>query len=184
MLFRSRLERLPDCHFYPPDRIVGQSLDFVLPTGADGTLWQRLLNDCQIVAYQHSLKEGSPAAGGLWFWAAGGLPALDEVEPRVQRLFGTDVVWSALASWQNLKHEPETPTADNVPDSSLVAWEPEPGLDEGATLAVLESWMKPLWQRVRLGRLAVLEVASRSRVWRLTPQAAWQIWRRSPEPWA
>jgi len=179
-----RLESLPDCEFVPPDKIVGQSLDFVLPSGPDGALWQRLLNDCQMIAHQHALTGDAGRPGGLWFWGGGTLPPSDQIAARVQHLYGVDPLWSALARWLNLSHDESTPTSLNgLPDSSLVEWHPASGPDARSAMEALDDWLRPLWRRLRTGGLDGLAIASRSHVWRLNAVAAWQVWRRSPETW-
>lgn len=179
-----RLDCLPDCEFTPPEKIAGQSLDFVMPEGPDGARWRRLLNDCQVIAHQHSLAGRAGGVGGLWFWGGGALPLGTGIQARVQHLFGVDPLWSALAVWLSLSHDQSRPSSSNdLPDSSLVEWCPGPGLDGDVSMGALDDWLRPLWRRLKLGRLDALEIASRTHAWRLSPAAAWQIWRRQPETW-
>lgn len=174
-----RLEALPECRFVPPSAVHGESLDYVLPAGPDAAQWRRVLNDCQVILHQHARQAGPDHPGGLWFWGAGCLPPRQPLKPRVGRLFGSDPLWPALADWLGLEHAGAVDVAA-APDASLIEWRPDPALDQAGNLLALERWLKPLWQRLRLGRLNALEIAGRQRAWRLGPAAAWRLWRRSP----
>ena len=174
-----KLSSVPDCRFVPPDELEGQSLDHVLPSGPDARFWRRLLNECQIIAHQHGRESGADGPGGLWFWGPGSLPASSGLAPRVQRLVGRDPIWAALARWLNLDHTAAVADSSALADASLAEWLADVSVDRAANLAAFDAWLKPLWRRIRLGKLDALEIASRTRVWRLTPKAAWRFWRAS-----
>ncbi|MFW5816155.1 MAG: hypothetical protein ACOCVP_04800 [Wenzhouxiangella sp.] len=174
-----RLEAMPECRFVPPDAVHGESLDYVLPAGPDAARWRRLLNDCQVILHQYSRQAGAGHPGGLWFWGAGSLPPRGSIGPRVARLFGSDPLWPALADWLDLEHALTVDVAA-APDASLIEWRPDAALDQAGNLLALDRWLKPLWQRLRLGRLDALEIAGDRRAWRLGSAAAWRLWRRSP----
>ncbi|NDY94433.1 hypothetical protein [Wenzhouxiangella limi] len=173
-----RLERLPECRFVPPAEVHGESMDYVLPAGPDAARWRRLLNECQVILHQQADAADPGRPGGLWFWGAGSLPPRDQIRPRVRHLSGADPLWSALAAWLGLEHAAEA-DAGPARDGSLIEWQPDPALDQGANLAALDEWLTPLWRRLRWGRLHALEIAGRRRVWRLSPAAAWCFWQRS-----
>ncbi|MFP4209535.1 MAG: hypothetical protein ACLFSC_12895 [Wenzhouxiangella sp.] len=174
-----RLSGLPECRFVPPAAVRGESLDYVLPAGPEAVRWRRLLNECQVIAHQHARQAGPGFPGGLWFWGPGQLPARSAIRPRVRRLIGQDPLWAALAGWLNLELA-EDLAGQPLPDASLVEWRPDPVLDRATNLAALDRWLKPLWRRLRLGRLDALEIAGRQRAWTLGPAAAWRFWQRAP----
>ncbi|MEE4638740.1 MAG: hypothetical protein V2J42_08390 [Wenzhouxiangella sp.] len=178
-----RLTSLPECRFIPPGDVHGESLDYVLPAGPDAARWRHLLNECQVILHQHAQGAASGHPGGLWFWGGGDLPPRDQVRPRVGRVVGFDALWEALAGWLGLEHEtgPEVLEIPNSSDSSLIEWRPDPALDRADNLSALDQWLKPLWQRVRRGRLDALEIAGPRRAWTLRPAAAWRFWRRSAQ---
>jgi hypothetical protein len=173
-----QLASLPECRFIPPGDVQGESLDYVLPAGPDAARWRRLLNECQGILHQYARAAGPGHPGGLWFWGGGDLPPRDQIRPRVGGVVGTDPLWQALAGWLGLAYE-AGPQASGTPDGSLIEWQPDPALDRAGNLAALDEWLKPLWQRLRRGRLDALEVAGPRRAWTLRPAAAWRFWRRS-----
>ncbi|MFU8833077.1 MAG: hypothetical protein ACNA7J_13125 [Wenzhouxiangella sp.] len=175
-----RLQQAPACRFIPPWAVSGQSLDHVLPVGADARPWRKLLNEAQMLLHQHldNDRNGATQPGGLWFWGAGKLPLRETVSTRVSSVCGSDPVLIALARW--LAMAGHAMNGDQLPPaSSLSEWQVKPELGAEQNLAALDDWLKPLWRRLRSGRLRVLELASRERAWTLNPGAAWCFWRRA-----
>lgn len=173
-----RLPALPDCVFHPPDVLAGQSLDHALPEGPEARRWQRLLNDCQVILHQY--REVSEV-GGLWFWGPGALPPRGQLQARVSHVSSSDPELLALADWLGLSHEPVDGPA-RVADASLVCWRPDPALSAGHNLRALADWVRPLWRRLRQGRIDALELAGQEQAWRVQPLQAWQLWRRRAGP--
>ncbi|TVS11435.1 MAG: hypothetical protein EA419_08010 [Wenzhouxiangella sp.] len=171
-----RLDRVPDCRFQPPWALAGQSLDHVLPEGPDARFWRRLLSDCQVLLHHHR-QLGQADADALWFWGPGSLPPRDQVRARVSHVASLDPDLLTLADWLALSHEPVDAPARPA-DASLVTWSADPEVSAEANLQRLAAWLAPLWRRLRWGRIGMLELASRSRAWQLTPACAWQFWRR------
>lgn len=175
-----KLESVPECRFVSPDEVLGESLDYVLPAGPGAKFWRQLLNDCQIVAHQYFRKIDTAGPGGLWFWGAGSLPAVSGLPARVQDLFGEDAPLVSLARWLGLGHAAVSPAPKDLPASCLVEWKSDAGVDRTTNLLALDAWLRPLWRRLRTGRLDALEIAGRKQVWRVMPYSAWRFWRRSP----
>lgn len=175
-----KLDRLPDCHFQPPAALSGCSLDHVLPEGPDALRWKKLLSECQVLLHQYQ-RRGQTQAGGLWFWGPGILPPRERLRLRVSHVAGLDPELLGLADWLGLSHEPVTAPA-TVADASLACWTPDQALSADDNLEHLNAWLKPLWRRLRQGRLDALELAGTTRAWRLSPGRAWQFWRRAAAP--
>ena len=173
-----RLDRVPDCRFQPPWALAGQSLDHVLPEGPDARFWDKLLSDCQVLLHHHRAR-GQAEADSLWFWGPGALPARDQVRARVRHVASADPQLQTLADWLALDHEP-VDAPPRVADASLVTWSADRHLSAEDNLKRLNGWLSPLWRRLRWGRIGVLELASRTRAWQLTPMQAWPFWRRRP----
>ncbi len=85
---------------YPLHDVVGRPIKHFLPEGEDARLWQRTLNEVQIVLHNHPLNQAREAAGqrpvnSLWFWGAGRLDgAVRAPLPAVQ---GQDPITVGLA---------------------------------------------------------------------------------------
>jgi hypothetical protein len=167
-----RLTALPDCTFTPPWQLRGRSLDHSLPEGGEARSWTRLLNECQVLLHQHrSDDHGGP--GGLWFWGAGRLP--EAPSPRVAHLSGRDEQLPAIADWLQLSYSPE---ATQPADSTLLVWDAPEDVDADQALARLAEFIRPLWRRLLLGSIDAIELASRTRAWRVEPRQARRFWVR------
>ncbi|QDF96708.1 hypothetical protein CJ010_09290 [Azoarcus sp. DD4] len=64
---------------FPLTDVVGRPIAHFLPEGEDARLWQRTLNEVQIVLHNHALNQAREGRGlrtlnSLWFWGAGMLP--------------------------------------------------------------------------------------------------------------
>ncbi|MCC4116081.1 hypothetical protein LLG90_12040 [Aromatoleum toluclasticum] len=62
--------------FFPLHDVVGRPVRDFLPEGEDARLWQRTMNELQIVLHNHPVNQAREAAGhrpanSLWFWGAG-----------------------------------------------------------------------------------------------------------------
>ncbi len=177
-----RLKQAPASQFVPPWAVAGHSLDHVLPTGDDARRWRKLLNEAQMLLHQHLDVEhpSTRQPGGLWFWGAGELPSRESVSRRVSSVTASDEVLTALSQW--LSMTPVPLAMDRAPPSgTLVEWPIEPGLSAAENLATLDRWLKPLWRRLKSGRLPALELASPERAWMVRPMDAWRFWRRGAE---
>ncbi|MCC5864495.1 MAG: hypothetical protein JJU31_05235 [Wenzhouxiangella sp.] len=171
-----RLEKIPECRFHPPWLLSGQSLDHVLPSGAEAGRWGRLLNESQVILHQYG--QGEPGhAGSLWFWGAGSLPARQQAQVRISHLDGTSPELIGLARWLSLSHSPALPKSA-VADCSLVEWPADQGATADDNLERLSRWLQPLWHGLRRFSLDTLELASRERCWRLSPAGSWRLWQR------
>jgi hypothetical protein len=172
-----QIEAIPECHLEPPWALAGVSLDELMPGGEKARQWRRLLSECQILIHQHRAHDhGGP--GGLWFWGAGQLPERHAVEPRVRRVFASDPVLVALSDWLNLpldsNEAPETFPCEDV----LIEWPAQYDHSAEDNLERLDAFLKPAWQRLRLGQLDSIELAGRERAWLTGTRDAWRFWVR------
>lgn len=63
---------------YPVHDVVGRPIKLFLPEGEDARLWQRTMNEAQILLHNHALNAARTAAGrapinSLWLWGNGTL---------------------------------------------------------------------------------------------------------------
>jgi hypothetical protein len=172
-----RLTHPPDCDFRPPWRLAGESLDFVQPEGEQAGLWKQLLSETQIVLHQYRAESGDDQqANGLWFWGPGQLPQRDPIRSVVSHVVSSDPGFLALSDWLALSAETSTAHALQVPaDASLVEFSLRADLDADENLARLDDFLRPLWRRLKWGRLDALQLADRGYCWTIRPMQAWNF---------
>lgn len=71
-----RLAAPARARFFPLHDVVGRPVRDFLPEGEDARLWQRTMNELQVVLHNHPVNQAREAAGhrpanSLWFWGAG-----------------------------------------------------------------------------------------------------------------
>ncbi|NUQ48777.1 MAG: hypothetical protein HUU27_02505 [Phycisphaerae bacterium] len=71
-----RLPRATKVTLYPLDDVVGRPVKHFLPEGDDARLWQRTMNEAQIVLHNHALsrareESGQRTVNSVWLWGAG-----------------------------------------------------------------------------------------------------------------
>lgn len=174
-----RLAESVDCRFSPPWELAGESMEHLMPTGADARRWRRLLNESQMMLHQYRAESAGPdrPPGSLWFWGSGALPARSAVRARISTIAGDDPIMRGLADWLELEHVPAR--LDEAPRPGLMmAWPFEHSLDAQTNLGRLDAWIRRAWRRLRLDRrFDALEIADGSRCWRFTTVDAWRVWR-------
>ncbi|WP_376696076.1 hypothetical protein [Wenzhouxiangella sp. EGI_FJ10305] len=173
-----RLESPPDAHFRPPWTLAGNSLEHCLPEGPDAGRWCRLLNETQVLLHQHRQVAEHPATipGSLWFWGGGELPKAGSAEPRVCRIVADDPILAGLADWLGLPQINFQEDAVAQP-GSLVEWPSRFEESAEVNLDRLQSFLRPLWRQLRLGRIRELELAGIETLRRFSVADAWRIWR-------
>lgn len=99
---------------FPLHDVIGRPVRQFLPEGEDARLWQRTMNEVQVLLHNHPLNQAREAAGrrpanSLWFWGAGALensraamlPAVQAAEPLARgmaRAAGAEVAAPDLAA--------------------------------------------------------------------------------------
>lgn len=74
----ARLNAMPDMATTPLLPAVGGVLDSCMPEGRDGGRWRAVINEAQMLIFEHPVNlareaAGKPVANGVWFWGAGSL---------------------------------------------------------------------------------------------------------------
>lgn len=173
-----RLAEPVDCRFSPPWELAGESMEHLMPAGADARRWRRLLNESQMMLHQHRAGSGpNRPPGSLWFWGDGALSARSAVRARISTIAGNDPIMHGLADWLELEHVPAR--FDESPRPGLMMiWPFDYSLDAQTNLRRLDAWIRRAWRRLRLDRrFEALEIADDSRCWRFTTADAWRVWR-------
>lgn len=187
-----RLAQPAAARFYPLHDVIGRPIKDFLPEGADARLWQRSMNEIQILLHNHPVNEarearGQRAANSVWFWGAGALASsLPRPAPTVQ---AGDPLAAGFARAAGIA--PEAPDcAKAMRSNTLVVLDtllkPALQLDIDrwrSELQILErDWFAPLRDALRTGRLnsLVLTAPGDRGTLALTQTSAdrWKFWRK------
>ncbi len=172
-----RLESAPDAHFQPPWTLAGNSLEHCLPEGPDARRWRRLLNETQVLLQQYRQGAEEPASvpGSLWFWGGGALPDPEAIQSRVCRIVADDPILAGLANWLGLPHRTFGKDVE-LQAGDLVEWPSRFEASAESNLEQLQEYLRPVWRRLRLGRIRELELAGMETLRRFSVRDAWRVW--------
>jgi len=187
-----RLHQPTAVTLYPLDDVTGRPVKHFLPEGDDARLWQRTMNEAQIVLHNHARSRARDEAGrrainSVWLWGAGALEAPPQAPAR--QVQATDPISIGLARAAGVKVEPPNPDSALTQDSLVVLdvlRKPAQQLDLDVWRRGLEAlerdWFAPLADAVQRGRVDTLrllapgdrgtlqlEVSARER---------WKFWRK------
>jgi len=161
-----RLAQPTEASLFPLHDVVGRPVRHFLPEGRDARLWQRTMNEVQVLLHNHPVNQAREAAGrrtanSLWFWGAGtldaasvtALPAVQSDDPLVRgmaRAAGSDATPPDLP---NALRQDTLVVLDTLLEPArqldLYAWR--------SRLAALErDWVVPLAAALRDGRVRSL----------------------------
>jgi len=168
---------------------AGRNVDPLLPRGDDALLWNRRVNEAQMLLHGHPVNaareaRGAPAVNSVWLWGGGSLPPcrteFEAVWSDSSLLRG--MAMQAGVALHALPADAGGWLRDAGDGSHLVAL-PERGAD-GETGPALQDWFEPLVHALlarRLERLAIASFAHGRRVtWHLARSDRWKFWRRDP----
>ena len=197
-----RTGKRPDAGFCPPGGAMARGAGRALPSGNEGSVWRRRMNEAQMVLHAHPVNEAREARGELpvnsvWFWGAGTLgdpprrPRFHEVvaDDRLVRALGRR--GGARVRGLNEMEEGEGGLAEGVPGSCLIA--PGTVFYRAVTARDVEGWRRglvdaerrwfgPLLEAMGAGRIskATLDTGLRAGAARLEAGGRWM--RRIPRP--
>jgi len=186
---------LPDARLTPLCDALGEDVNRLLPAGADGLRWSKLMGEMQMLLYTHPVNDarearGEPTVNSVWLWGGGAPEAAAALEGPV---YCDDAWLASCAKARGAAVQPLPWEADAVLEGgqdALVwldrllaparyrdAW----GYREA--LAELErAWFAPLLAALKAGRLSELEILCDGESgFALTVRAAdrWRFWRRA-----
>lgn len=177
---------------YPLDDVTGRLVKHFLPEGEEARLWQRTMNEAQIVLHNHALsrareESGRRAVNSIWLWGAGSLARTPRA-PAAQ-VQASDPVSIGLARAAGVAVGPPDPGAALVRDTLVVLdllRRPAQQLDLDAWrrgLGALErDWFAPLAAAFRRGDVDTLRlIAPGDRgtlELELHRSARWKFWRK------
>lgn len=177
---------------YPLDDVTGRPVKHFLPDGDDARLWQRTMNEAQIVLHNHARNRAREEAGqrainSVWLWGAGALDTPPQAPAR--HVQATDPLSIGLARAAGAAVGSPDPVAALAQDTLVVLdalRKPAQQLDLEAWRRGLEAlehdWFAPLAEAFRNGRIERLRVSAPSDrgTLELTLRASerWKFWRK------
>jgi hypothetical protein len=192
-----RLDALPRIHTTPLSQVIGGDVRRVLPTGNDASHWHQVFNEVQMLLFAHPLNDaretrGEATINSVWFWGCG---CSDNVSPQnIYDIVSSDDVLGKMfakaagvpfLAWPKQWHVEETN------GKQLLVWT---GLQSALQRGDLAAWRtalqefeadyaQPLWQALRSGKIAQLQIDILSvdniRRVQLKHSDAWSFWRRA-----
>ena len=190
-----RLDVEPDAQFSSsgPARDIGKSL----PQGADAMLWQRRLNEIQMVLHADPVNDqrmahGLSAINSLWLWGGGWQPLRDALQKPADIVYANDSELIALAqlagaagaprpaAWSGVRGEDALVLLDDLAEparaGNALAW-------REAWQMLERDWFAPARQAFAAGRIDELLLTLPDAGMQITLRRhdRWKFWRR---PWA
>ena len=187
-----RLHRPTAVTLYPLDDVTGRPVKHFLPEGDDARLWQRTMNEAQIVLHNHARSRAREEAGrravnSVWLWGAGALDTPPQAPAR--HVQATDPISIGLARAAGVAVGAPDPGAALTQDTLVVLdmlRKPAQQLDLDTWRRGLETlereWFAPLAEAFRAGRLERLRLSAPSDrgtlELALSASERWKFWRK------
>jgi hypothetical protein len=191
-----RLESAPGLETYPLPQVVGADMHAHLPRGADALRWHSVLNEIQMLFYEHAVnlareQRGELPVSGVWLWG-GGKPATELLQPFAAVAGDSELAaaFARAAGVPILNGAEQVVAGGTQADNVLVVWE---GLRHALQSADIGRWRNavqhierdfavPLLAALEAGKVGriTLDILGEhsSRRFELTRSARWKIWRR------
>ncbi len=193
-----QLEHIPAMETHPLPQVVGADMHAHLPYGADALRWHSVLNEIQMLFYEHEVnlareQRGEVAVSGVWLWGGGMLP--EKILRPFTSVAGDSELAHAFASAAELPvltHVATMPEGWAALDGDLLLVceglrSALQGADIGKWRTVVQQFEKniaaPLLAALVAGKIEqiTLDVLSEgaSRRFVLKRTSLWKFWRRS-----
>ncbi len=193
-----QLDVAPDMLTRPLAQVAGKSVHAHLSQGKDALRWHGVLNEIQMLFYEHAVNRarearGEPPINSVWLWG-GGRAGKQLLRP-FARMYGDSALVEAFAQVAGISYatfpDDVLDCLDSKSGDVLLVWE---GLHRAIQHGDLHAWRTslqyfeqycaaPLLGALRTGRIAQITldapnngVSSR---FVLTRSAAWKLWRRT-----
>ncbi len=193
-----QLDHIPAMETHALPQVVGADMHAHLPYGADALRWHGVLNEIQMLFYEHEVnlareRRGLAAVNGVWLWGGGKLP--DKILRPYASVAGDSELAHAFAKSAGLPvltHAVALPEGWTELDGDLLLVcdglrSALQGADIGRWRTVVQQFEKniaaPLLAALAAGKIeqitldALSEGASRRFV--VTRTSLWKFWRRS-----
>lgn len=187
-----RLHRPTAVTLYPLDDVTGRPVKHFLPEGEDARLWQRTMNEAQIVLHNHARSRaredaGRRAVNSVWLWGAGVLDTSPQAPAR--QVQASDPISIGLARAAGVAVTPPNPAGALTQDTLVVLdvlRKPAQQLDLDTWRRELEAlerdWFVPLANAFRAGRIDALRLTAPgdrgTLQLELRRSERWKFWRK------
>ncbi|MDP2830360.1 MAG: hypothetical protein Q8O37_17370 [Sulfuricellaceae bacterium] len=166
-----RLSRLPAIETHSLHATAGQNIHPFLPTGPDARQFRSLLNEAQMLLFEHPVnlareQRGLPPVNSVWLWGAGTLP--QAALKNFDHIWSADPLATGLGLLSGAVSHPLPAGADDflsqgndgkhliVFDQLRTAWHNGDPFVWREQLAALEkNWFDPLKRAVTKGKLSL-----------------------------
>lgn len=189
-------EQPPALQTEPLERVIGQHVDGLLPTGPDADRWANLMNETQMLLFQSAVNqrresEGRPGVNGLWTWGGGSwqVPTGVQLPTKVQ---AQSPLARGLAAAAGVESEPPSALWQTPKGTLLADWnqlqDAVLDTDELAWVAAAESLdrrLAPVVDALGAGDLdQILLNGCKGQCWSIDRADLRAFWRRSwTTPW-
>lgn len=161
------------------DTAVGRDVAACLPQGKDAQRWRRLLNEMQMLLFEHEVNQarearGEPVVNSLWIHGGGTLPVAGQSP--INKVYGGNDCLKGMALQASVELAPfqKMQAVLQKRQEHVLLQVPCNDLETG--------WSDALWQALKSWRIKQLELYFpwRERTLRLSIQPAdiWKIWRK------
>lgn len=177
-----RLETPPAISTSLPEAAIGRDISAYMPQGVEAVKWNRLLNELQMLLFEHPVNLAREARGELAInsvWLSGGGVLTNKLEPSVKAIYANGPLAQGLAKAANL-------LCLAVPDNfSGLSSQSEDNL-----MLMLDNprdaeskWFVPLLQALRSRKITELNIhlVVRDQVLQVQVRPAdfWKFWRKT-----
>lgn len=180
---------MPEIRSVPLSQAVGRNVRELLPR--DGGRWGQLYNEIQMLLFAHGANErreerGELPVNSVWLWGGG-----RAATPRqcCREASSDEVLVEMFAAAAEVPFHSWSSEWRDVPGDGeqLVVWN---GLHQALMSGDIDGWhaalqafeagyVQPLWQALRSGRIAQVQLESGGRRITLGRADSWALWRRS-----
>jgi hypothetical protein len=171
--------------FTPLEEALGMNVAEALPDHPEARYWRRILNEIQVALHNCPVNVrrragGKPQVNSVWFWGGGFIP---EAAPHdlMDTVFSDNAVSRGLAIINDcsIQEQSSAVLADlnGAGRSILIDWTPGLG-DAQDEMALLESLVGSLLDRVDRGQMELTVYDGSGRGWTYGPGSRRRFWRR------
>lgn len=174
-----RLETPPELSTTLLDAAVGRDVAACLPHGRDAQRWRQLLNEMQMLLFEHEVNQarevrGEPAVNSLWIYGGGTLPVAEETV--LSKTYGGSDCLKGLALRAGVEHA----TFQGM--QAVLQQRQGHVLLQAAYRDLETGWSEVLWQALKSWHVKQLQLYFpwMGRMLRLSMQPVdiWKVWRK------